>query len=131
MFTAVYASILAFIMIRLALNVIKTRREHKVRYADGGVLELQIARTAHSNAVDYIPIALILLFLLEYNWGNIWLINLAGISLVTGRIIHARGILSKNLKGRVIGMQFTIWTIIFLAVSNLLYFLYKISSNII
>ena len=131
MFTAFYASILALLMVYLALNVIKTRRKNKVRYADGGVLELQIARTAHSNAVDYIPIALILLFLLEYNWGNIWLINLAGILLVTGRIIHARGILSKNLKGRVLGMQFTIWTITFLAVSNLLYFLYKFSSWII
>ena len=131
MYSALYASILALLMVYLALNVIKTRRKHKVRYADGGVLELQIARTAHSNAVDYVPIALILLFLLEYNWGNIWLINLAGIFLVLGRIIHARGILSKNLKGRVLGMHFTIWTITFLAVSNLLYFLYKISSAII
>ena len=124
MITVVYAVILSLLMCRLALNVIKARRKHKVRYADGGVLELQIARTAHSNAVDYIPISLILLFFLEYNGGNLWLVNIAGISLVAGRLIHSRSILAENLKGRVRGMQITIYTILFMAVLNLIYLPY-------
>ena len=124
MITPIYAIILSLLMCKLALNVIKARRKHKVRYADGGVLELQIARTAHSNAVDYIPISLILLFLLEYNGGNLWLVNIAGISLVVGRVIHSRGILAENMKGRVRGMQITIYTILFLAALNLIYLPY-------
>ena len=124
MITPIYAIILSLLMCWLALKVIKARRKHKVRYADGGVLELQIARTAHSNAVDYIPISLILLFLLEYNGGNLWLVNIAGISLVVGRVIHCRSILAENLKGRVRGMQITIYTIIFMSALNLIYLPY-------
>ncbi len=121
MITAIYASILAVLMCSLALNVIKARRKNKIKYADGGVEELQVARTAHSNAVDYIPITLILLFLLEYNEGNIWLVHVAGIALVAGRLIHCRGILSDNMKGRVLGMQITLFTIISLAILNVIY----------
>lgn len=121
MITAIYASILAVLMCSLALNVIKARRKNKVKYADGGVEELQIARTAHSNAVDYIPIALILIFLLEYNEANIWLVHAIGISLVVGRVIHCRGVLTDKMKGRVLGMQITLFTIISLAILNVIY----------
>jgi uncharacterized membrane protein YecN with MAPEG domain len=125
MITAIYASLLALLMCKLAFNVIKARRKNKIKYADGDVVELQIARTAHSNAVDYIPISLILLFILEYNGCNIWLIHLAGIALVVGRIIHCKGILSENLRGRILGMQITFFTIFGLAGLNLIYAPYE------
>ncbi len=121
MITAFYAAILAFLMCWLSLNVIKARRKNKVRYADGGIEELQIARSAHSNAVDYIPLTLILLFLLEYNGAALWLLHTAGMFLVVGRIIHCKGILTENFKRRVLGMQITIWVIIILASLNLIY----------
>ena len=124
MTTALYASLLSLLMCWLALNVVKARRKNRVLYADGGVKELQIARTAQSNAVDNIPITLILLFFLEYNGGNLWLIHIAGISFVIGRLIHCHGILTEKLKGRVRGMQITVWTIIALAILNLVYLPY-------
>ncbi|MFT5396980.1 MAG: putative membrane protein YecN with MAPEG domain [Gammaproteobacteria bacterium] len=125
MITAIYASILALLMCGLAFNVIKARRKNKIRYADGNVEELQIARTAHSNAVDYIPITLILLFILEYNGANIWFIHLAGILLIVGRAIHCKGILSENLRGRILGMKITFFTITSLAFLNLIYAPYE------
>lgn len=121
MITALYASILALLMCWLAFQVIKGRRKNKVRYGDGGVEALQIARTAHSNSVDYIPITLILMALLEYNGANVWLIHLTGIIFTTGRIIHCRGILQEQFKGRVLGMQITIYTIFALAGLNILF----------
>jgi uncharacterized protein len=60
MITALYASILSLLMCKLAFTVIKARRKNKIKYADGDVEELKIARTAHSNAVEYIPITLII-----------------------------------------------------------------------
>jgi len=95
-----------------------------VAYADGGIEELIVARSAQSNAVDYIPITLILLFLIEYNGANIWLIHIAGICFAIGRIIHCNSILSENLKGRAIGMQITILTIVSLALLNIFYLPY-------
>jgi uncharacterized protein len=125
MITPLYASIMAALMCLLALNVIRARRKNKVRYGDGNVLELQIARTAHSNAVDYVPISLILLILLELNHGNIYLIHLTGVLLLAGRFTYSIGILREWMKGRVVGMHLTIWTILLLALLNLIYLPYE------
>ncbi|OQQ01691.1 hypothetical protein BK412_17115 [Vibrio campbellii] len=124
MITALYASILALLLIWLAFQVIKQRRSNKIAYADGGVAALQIARSAQSNASEYIPITLILMALVEYNSASVIWIHLTGVLFVVGRIIHARGILGEDLKGRVTGMKLTFFTMIGLVVLNLIYLPY-------
>ncbi|MEF1338517.1 MAPEG family protein [Vibrio rotiferianus] len=124
MITALYASALALLLIWLAFQVIKQRRSNKIAYADGGVESLQIARSAQSNASEYIPITLILMVLLEYNGASVLWIHLAGIAFVIGRVIHARGILAEDLKGRVTGMKLTFFTMIGLVALNLIYLPY-------
>lgn len=119
MITTIYAAICALLLMKLAYRVIQLRRQYKVSLGDGGVLELEQAIAAHSNASQYIPIALILLFLLEYNSKNIWLVNMLAIIFVIGRFIHAWGIF-HNLKARILGMQLTIYSIVFLAISNII-----------
>lgn len=125
MTSAIYASLAAFLLVWLSLNVIKTRRRLKVRYGDGGKEELQIARAAHSNAAEYIPIALLLLFALEYNHASIWLVHVFGVVFLVARVIHAYGLLSGKLRGRVLGMQITLFTLLALAVANLMHIPYK------
>ena len=122
MITAFYASLLTLLLCVLALKVIKARRYHKVGYADGGITDMQVVRAAHSNAVDYIPITVILLFFLEYQGAAAWLIHSVGVVFILGRLIHARSILAKDFKGRVRGMQITIWVMITLAVLNSAYY---------
>ncbi|GAJ76165.1 glutathione S-transferase-related protein [Vibrio sp. JCM 18905] len=126
MITALYASILAILIIWLAVQVIKQRRLNQVAYADGGVEALQIARSAQSNATEYIPpITLILMALLEFNSAYPTWIHLTGIIFVIGRIIHARGILKEDLKRRVRGgMQVTFLVILSLVVLNMIYLPY-------
>ncbi|MDK9778445.1 MULTISPECIES: MAPEG family protein [unclassified Vibrio] len=124
MITALYASALALLLIWLAFQVIKQRRSNKIAYADGGVESLQIARSAQSNASEYIPITLILMALLEYNGASVLWIHLAGTAFVIGRVIHARGILAEDLKGRVTGMKLTFFTMIGLVALNLIYLPY-------
>ncbi|MCR9980802.1 MAPEG family protein [Vibrio diabolicus] len=124
MITALYASILAILIIWLAVQVIKQRRLNQVAYADGGVEALQIARSAQSNATEYIPITLILMSLLEFNSAYPTWIHLTGIIFVIGRIIHARGILKEDLKRRVRGMQVTFLVILSLVVLNMIYLPY-------
>ncbi len=121
MISALYGVLLALLICGLSLNVIKARRKNKVIYADGDCKELIVARTAQSNAVDYIPVTLILLLLLELNGGNVWLIHAVGIVFVTGRVVHARGIINESLKGRVLGMQITLYTIFALCFLNIVY----------
>lgn len=121
MITALYASILASIMIWLAVEVIKQRRRHRVVYADGGVESLQMARAAQSNAMDYIPITLILMALVEFNGVPTWLLHLIGIVFVIGRVMHARGLLKEKMPGRVNGMKLTFVAIVALIVLNIIY----------
>lgn len=121
MITALYASLLAVLMIWLSFQVIKQRRANQVAYADGGVEALQIARSAQGNAVDYIPITLILMALVEYNGAPAIWIHVIGVSFLVGRWLHAHGILNKRFKGRVRGMQITIFAMAGLIISNLFY----------
>lgn len=121
MVTALYAAILAVLMIWLSIQVIKQRRKAQVKYADGGVDALTIARSAHSNAVDYVPITLILMALLEHNGAQLWMIHLFGIAFVVGRVLHAKGILADRLKGRVSGMKLTFAVMAALVVLNIVY----------
>ncbi|HHF2897525.1 TPA: MAPEG family protein [Vibrio alginolyticus] len=124
MITALYANILAILIIWLAVQVIKQRRLNQIAYADGGVEALQIARSAQSNATEYIPITLILMALLEFNSAYPTWIHLTGIIFVIGRVVHAKGILKKDLKKRIRGMQVTFLVILSLVVLNMIYLPY-------
>ncbi|EGQ8496537.1 TPA: MAPEG family protein [Vibrio alginolyticus] len=124
MITALYANILAILIIWLAVQVIKQRRLNQIAYADGEVEALQIARSAQSNATEYIPITLILMALLEFNSAYPTWIHLTGIIFVIGRVIHAKGILKKDLKKRIRGMQVTFLVILSLVVLNMIYLPY-------
>ncbi len=119
MVSAFYAALASLLMCYLTLIVIGARRRNKVRYLDGGVEELIIARAAQANAAETIPIALILLFFMEYNGVNLWVVNGLGLSLVVGRVIHAHGMLTEKIKQRVLGMQITLFTMIGMAILNL------------
>ena len=118
MTSAIYASLAAFLIVWLSLNAIKKRYINKVSVGDDGVEELKLAIAAQSNAIEYIPIALMLLFAVEYNQGDIYLVHVLGIALISDRVIHAIGLLSSNLKRRVLGVKLTLYTILGLAVSN-------------
>ncbi|MDW1924729.1 MULTISPECIES: MAPEG family protein [Vibrio] len=124
MITALYANILAILIIWLAVQVIKQRRLNQIAYADGGVEALQVARSAQSNATEYIPITLILMALLEFNSAYPTWMHLTGIIFVIGRVIHAKGILKKDLKKRIRGMQVTFLVILSLVVLNMIYLPY-------
>jgi len=117
--SALYASFGALLIVWLSLNVIKVRRLKHVSVGDGDDIDLMTAMAAQSNALEYLPIAFLLLFSLEYNGGGLIVVHSFGLLLLIGRIIHAHAILTNNLKTRVVGMQITIWVIIGLAITNL------------
>lgn len=71
MITALYAALLTVLMIWLAIEVIKQRRINLIAHADGGVESLQVVRSAQSNAMDYIPITVILMGFLEMNGASV------------------------------------------------------------
>ncbi|KII76317.1 MAPEG family protein [Vibrio renipiscarius] len=121
MITALYAALLTLLMMWLAVQVIKQRKHHQVAHGDGQIEALEVARSAHGNAVDCIPMTVILLALLEFNGANVLLIHGLGVVFLVGRVVHARAILSQDFKGRVMGMKLTFATMFALVILNLVY----------
>jgi len=121
MITSIYASLSALLIVKLALSVIKLRRKNRVSVGDGGNEQLQLAIRTHANAVEYIPITLLLLLTLELNGAPTILIHVLGATLLIGRILHAMGLPEKDFKKRVLGMQITIYLLIGLAILNILF----------
>ncbi len=119
MHTSIYAGLCGLLMAWLALQTIKARRANKVKLGDGGNFELQSAIRAHGNFAEYMPISLILLFLLEYNGAPALVIHVIGIAFLAGRWIHAQGLLKDNLRKRVMGMGYTLNILIGLAIVNI------------
>lgn len=107
--TAIYAGLLGLGLIYLSVRVIALRRGRQVALGDGGDADLLRAIRAHGNAVETVPLALILLGLSEGLGSPAWLIHLAGATLVVGRALHAthfRGA-DPGFRRRVAGMALT------------------------
>ena len=126
MHTSIYAGICGLFMAWLALQTIRLRRVTKVKLGDNGNFELQSAIRAHGNFAEYMPITIILLFLLEFNGAPAISIHLIGITFLVGRWTHAQGLLKDNLNKRVVGMKFTLNILILLAVANILLIIFKL-----
>lgn len=126
--TALFSAILFFLYYYLAKNVIKIRRNNKIAIGFAKNKELEQAIAAHSNFNQYVPLGLIMMACMELNKIHFSIIFLVGISFTFGRIIHAKSFLKKtmDLKQRVQGMKFTFWTMIVMAVLNIVSFLIRI-----
>ena len=119
--TSIIAAVLTIIFIRLSFAVIGLRRKNKVGLGSGGHEDLERAIRAQGNFAEYVPFGIILIACLELNGAPWWLVAIPGITLVMGRLIHAVGINEPppDFSKRVLGMKFTFWTLISLAVLNL------------
>lgn len=90
--TSIYASILGLILIQLSLRVVKERRAHSVSLGDGGHEGLLVAQRAHGNFVEYVPMALLLIALLELGRHSSGLLHGLGVALVIARVLHPLGL---------------------------------------
>jgi uncharacterized membrane protein YecN with MAPEG domain len=89
--TLTIAAAAALLNVWLAVRVGRLRVAHKVMIGDGGVPALIARMRAHANFVEYAPLFVILLGLIELAHGSaIWL-WLVAILFVAARVLHAFG----------------------------------------
>ncbi len=119
--TGLYASILAFIIIFLGYRVASLRMKHRVGLLDGGNPELTQAMRMHGNAVEWVPMVLILFACAESQQLMPIVLHSLGIMLVLARVYHSYGLhkSSGRSKGRVVGIMGTWFVTIVLAVYNI------------
>ncbi len=126
--TSIITTILTAIFIKLSFAVIGLRRKNKVGLGSGGHDDLERAIRAQGNFAEYVPFGILLIACLELN-GAPWLLTtIPGITLIVGRLIHAQGINvpPPDFSKRVLGMKFTLITLMTLVSLNLGWAIYKL-----
>jgi uncharacterized protein len=115
--TGLYAAIAALMIVIFAVRVSLRRRAIKVGIGNGGDAVLSQRVRVHANAAEYLPLALILLLILELNQTQPMLLHVFGCLLIAGRILHAWGLSSSPglTPGRAVGMALTWLTIAVMA----------------
>ena len=129
MHTSIYAGLCGLLLAFPALQTIKACRANKVKLGDGGIFVLQSAMRAHGNFAEYMPITIIMLFLLEFNGAPAWVIHVIGATFLIGCWIHAQGLLKDDLPKRVKGMGVTLTILIGLSIANIAIVAFKIVKN--
>lgn len=126
MIISLYAGILALIYVALSGYVIRGRFKNRVSLGDNNNADMQKRIRAHGNFIEYIPLALFLIFLMEVLEANAYFIHILCIALIIGRIGHIFGLLSKEgtSLGRAGGMMITFIVIIFAAIYNIIGYLW-------
>jgi uncharacterized protein len=120
--TALYGAILALIVVALGINVTVHRVKLKVSLGDGGNPEMLRMIRLHANAIEYIPLALVLMLAYEINGGWHSALHIIGIALVAGRLIQTWAMWSTEVAGpaRGLGQSLTWLSIVALAALSLM-----------
>jgi uncharacterized membrane protein YecN with MAPEG domain len=90
-FTLLTASALALVCLVLALRVGQGRFRHRVPLGDGGNPDMLVRMRSHANFVEYVPLLLILMGLLEMAGAARGFLIAFGAALVVFRILHPIG----------------------------------------
>jgi uncharacterized protein len=109
-----YAGLNGLIALVLAALVVRQRGKTKTGLGTGGHPAMEQAIRVHGNFIEYVPLILILLLLLELGGlAPLWL-HLMGITLTLGRILHAWGltISPRESFGRAVGTTLTWLTLL-------------------
>jgi uncharacterized protein len=109
-----YAALLGFLFFYLSVRTIGLRRRLKIGIGSNENDEMLRGMRVHSNFAEYVPISLILIFLVEVQGGHQWLIHALGVLLLVGRSLHAYGVsqMNENFVFRVTGMSLTFTTML-------------------
>ena len=120
--TALYAGLLTPLFVLLSIRVIRQRRAVRVGIGHGDDAALLKRMRVHANFSEYVPLALLLMGLLESMGTSRYLLHGLGIALVIGRVLHAYGVsqAKENLTLRVAGMTLTFAVLTVAAVACLL-----------
>ncbi|KAB1486502.1 hypothetical protein FZI51_06150 [Cronobacter sakazakii] len=121
MVSALYAVLGALLLMKFSFDVVRLRMQYRVAYGDGGFSELQSAIRIHGNAVEYLPIGLLLLLFMEMNGAQNWMLHVCGMLLLVGRLMHYYGYHHRLLRWRRSGMSATYIALLMMVLANIWY----------
>lgn len=119
--TALYGSILALLIVVLGVNVTVHRFRYGVMLGDGDKPLLRRVVRMHGNAVENVPICVVLMGLYELDGGRPTFLHIAGIALILGRLLYVGPLWTDGGPNaiRATGVTITWLTTVALAILNL------------
>ncbi|WP_407023013.1 MAPEG family protein [Roseococcus sp. DSY-14] len=122
MITGTWAALLALLYLALSVLVIRQRYRSRTAIGLGTAEGLLRASRAHGNFAEYVPLALVLMLLLEQGGAPAFLLHGLGAALLLGRASHAWGISRspERLRFRQLGMLATFGVLAVAALALLL-----------
>ena len=90
--TGLYAALLTVVGLTLTVRVARMRARTGVSILHGDDMDLALAVRQHGNFIETVPLALILMGLVEANGANSILLHANGIVLLLARIAHPIGL---------------------------------------
>ena len=90
--TALYAALLLAVFVALSALVGRQRGRANVSILHGDDMDLAVAIRRHGNFVEYVPLALVLMALIEANGGSALFLHVVGVLLLACRIAHPFGL---------------------------------------
>ncbi len=118
MVTPLYAGILVLWFLILSVRVIKQRGDTKIFLSDGGNVRMTRIIRGHANFAEYVPLALLLMAMLELSHFSIYALHAIGILLVVARLLHGYSLSFSEqfMFGRVAGAGMTFLVLLIEAV---------------
>jgi uncharacterized membrane protein YecN with MAPEG domain len=118
MITLFYAGLCTLLVVALALRVIFARLQLRIGIGDGGNPVLQKRIRVHANAIEYLPLALLLLGGMELNGYEDAVIHVFGATLLISRLLHAWGLSRSSAAspGRFLGTALTLLLMVAMSV---------------
>jgi uncharacterized membrane protein YecN with MAPEG domain len=113
--TTVFAALFLLALVGLSVPVSVRRARIGVLVGEGDDVLLRRLIRAHGNFVEYAPLGLIGLGLVEAAAAPLWLVISIGSALLVGRIAHAIGMWRDTAELRGIGIALTHLSVLVLA----------------
>lgn len=86
--TPVYAGLLTLLYLVLSLRVV-VFRQRGISLGDGGDPNMLRVIRGHGNFSEYVPLALLLMLVMELSQFSNYFLHVLGVVLVIGRLMHA------------------------------------------
>lgn len=90
--TGLYAALAAILVLVLGARISRARHAKQVGMGAGGDADLARRIRAHANALENLPIALLLLLVLDLDRLPVLWLHVFGCLLIIARILHAIGL---------------------------------------
>ena len=90
--TLLVASLHVLLYLVLAMRVVLLRQATRIGVGSGGNAAMTLRMRVQGNFAEYVPLALLMLALLELCALPAWLLWTFGLALLLGRVLHAIGL---------------------------------------